>query len=199
MTRAAEFTAQANEGRPAPRAYFASQLAVPRFNGMVQALFGHAIGLPLQRVWNASAGDKAVNGGLYGVAVIAPDEPEDGHVFGVTSALTVTGNDGTISGAASETTTGAAKWFFRSDTSNWERVRDLGLDDDIYFPEDIVHGLGPMLALELLPIGYPGSDGIAEQAAIGRLKIAHRYAPRLTARLDAGLQSRGFGFDIATG
>jgi hypothetical protein len=194
ITRAAQLCAEASEGQPAPSAYFATDVALPRYNGMIASLFGHGIGPSLQMYWDAASGDTAVNGGLYDVAVYTPERPRDGWRIGVTGAVTVTRTSGygTIEGGTSATTTGAASWFFRADTGNWVLEEDLGLDDTVYFPADIVHGLQALLAAHLVPVGYAGSQTLIALAYAARQKLEQRYAPRIVGQLDAGLQSAGW-------
>lgn len=215
ITRAAELVAESSEGLPAPTAYFANTLAIPRFNGMVRALFGRLIGPDLTST-RPTASTDVRSGARYFVGASAltltlPTEALDGTYFGLADThaalsvnpVTLARNGWLLEGDASDLTladNGAAlEWFFRADTGNWERVRDLGLDDEVYFPADIVHGLASMLAAELLPTGYASSEVLALQANAARQRIAQRYAPRFDALTDPGLRSCGWAFDITRG
>lgn len=214
ITRTAELVAESAEGRAAPVAYFVSTLAQTRYNTMIRALFGHGIGIPLT-ARRPTASETVVQGRRYNVGATAltltlPEEACDGHWFGVTDTnaglaaanVTLARNGMLLEGAAANitlATSGTAReWFFRADTGNWERVRDLELTDTVYFPDDIVHGLPAMLALELLPIGYPGHELLASMNNAARARIDQRYGPKLQLTMEAGLQARTY-FDITTG
>lgn len=217
ITAAARMVGEVDEGRPAPNAYFASEVALPAYNRMIHALFGHRIGLPMTPM-TVTASTTVANGGRYFAGAVAvtltlPLQPCDGWWFGVsdtnaalaTYPVTLARNGWLLEGAAANltlNTNGTAKeWFFRADVGNWQRVVDLALDDAVWFPDDIVRGLPAMLAMEVAANGYVVAvpDVVAAQANAAHEKISQRYAPRLRSNTDPGIRSiDGFhvGYDI---
>lgn len=178
--------------------------ALSAYNTMVRAMFGHGIGLALKGARLSTSAD-ADNGTLYWAGTAAatltlPELPLDGYRFGVTDTkaalatypVTVNPNDLLIEGAAANltlNTNGTAKsWFFRADTANWERERDLTLNDEPYFPTDLHEPLAYMLAERLAgEFGAQLAPADVAAAQQGKDRFSQRYGPRGTIASDVGL------------
>lgn len=179
MTRSARIVQEANEGTPAPNAWFASEVALGAFNDMMRDMRGQEIGQNLKRKWDATAGDTAIAGGLYKVNIYTPDEPKNGDRFGVIGARTVTATEDTIETAASVVTTASTTWFYREDSADWIKEADLTLDSQSLLSSECDEALAAMLAARChLETFGQVPQGLSNFALSGRGRIRRLYKPR---------------------
>jgi hypothetical protein len=169
------------------------------FNQMQRGFFGDLIGVKLEPV--AASTVTGQYGALYqgiGAAftLTLPDNPKDGWRIGVADAAlafatfnaTIARNGRLLEGAAANltlNTNGANRvWFYRIDSGNWEREKDLALTDNIYFADDCITGVCALLAIALAnEYGRepPAATTALAQAGTERLRI--RYGRRGTSRV----------------
>lgn len=140
---------------------------------------------------------------LTGVTITLPEHPVDGarveikDVKGTaaTSNIVLSGNGLFIESAASITISTASvqrSWVFRADTGNWARVADLGLDDDLPFPDEFDTIVALMLARRLEgEYGANLSPTDQALARAGRSRLRARYVKPPDAVFDGGLSNLG--------
>jgi len=172
------------------------------YNRMVRGMFGTVIG---PRVSPASAiiDLTGISGRVYivgsqTITITLPFNPRSGARVGVadgnaglaTYNTTIARNGRLLEGAASNITLNAngtdRVWFFRGDTANWERERDLDLTDEPYFPEELVARLPSMLAFMLMSeFGAEIRPDVAQMATEGRQHFNRVYGRNGRIRADA--------------
>jgi hypothetical protein len=123
---------------------------------------------------------------------------QDGSIFEVidvsnnaaTYNITIDRNGWLINGAASNvvisTNGGSKTYFFRAELGDWKPIADIGLTDELPFPEQFHFGLGLLLA-QSLQGEYGQRLGGADLAAANRCKkkIRSRYAKPMILRPEA--------------
>jgi hypothetical protein len=149
-------------GEGASASYAEANDGLTVLNFTLRGLFGDQIGVKLEPV--AASTTTGQYGAMYqgiGAAftLTLPDNPKDGWRIGVTDAAlafgtfnaTIARNGRLLEGAAANltlSTNGTSRiWFYRTDTGNWEREKDLALSDNIYLADDCMTGFVAMLAL----------------------------------------------------
>lgn len=160
-----------------------AEKALGVLNRMRASLRGNGIGGVLQPKSVAAAVTAAQTGYQYlcnttsaAFTITLPATPKNGARIGVsdaqikfaTNAVTIDPQDNLIEGARTNlvlNTDGGGKiWFFRIDTANWEKERDLLLTDTIDLPDDMSEHLISMLSGRLA-LNY-GAQVPPEQAQI---------------------------------
>ena len=197
ITRAFRMLGILGEGQTPSAAESSDALDV--FNQVQRGLFGDLIGVKLEPV--AASTTTGMYGAVYqgiGAAftLTLPDNPKDGWRVGVADAAlafatfnaTIARNGRLLEGAAANLTLNAngtnRTWFYRTDTGNWEREKDLALSDNIYFADDIITGFCAMLAVSLA--NEYGKEAPATTIALakdGAERIRTRYGRRGTSRI----------------
>lgn len=163
-------------------------------NQFQRGLFGDLIGTKLEPI------QASTTTGMYGAqyqgigsafTLTLPDNPKDGWRIGVTDAAlgfatgnaTINRNGRLLEGAAANltlSTNGTTRtWFYRIDTGNWEREKDLALSDTIYFADDLIGGFCAMLAVQLAnEYGKEAPPATVAAAKLGRERFQQRYGRR---------------------
>lgn len=168
------------------------------FNQMQRSFFGDLIGTKLEA--RAGATGTVLQGAMYQVGALAvtltlPSAPKDGWRFGVADAnnglatynCTIAPNGRKIEDSTSSLVLSTAStyrtWFFRADTGDWVREKDLEASDTIYFPDDLIRGLSGMLAVALAEeYGREPTAIAAGSAQRGEALFRERYGRRGSAR-----------------
>lgn len=179
-----------------------AQDSLDAFNRMVRSMFGTVIG-PRVSPAGAIINLTGISGRTYVVGsqtitITLPYNPRSGARVGVadgnaalaTYPVTIARNGRLLEGAASNitlSTNGATRsWFFRGDTGNWERERDLVLTDTPYFPEELNARLPWMLAFMLMSeFGAEIRPDVAQMATEGRQHFNRVYGRNGRSRADA--------------
>lgn len=171
------------------------------YNQMVRSLFGTVIG-PRVSPGQAIVDLTAISGRVYTVGaqtvtITLPYNPRSGARVGVadgnaglaTYNATINRNGRLLEGSASNIVldgNGTVRtWFYRGDTSNWERERDLDLTDTPYFPDELISRLPWMLAFMLASeFGADLRPDVAQQATEGRQHFNRIYGRNGRVRAD---------------
>jgi hypothetical protein len=170
-------------------------------NSLIHALFPDGIGrrlIPL-RVSTATtmqAGYRYMADTSTGAFNLTfPTNASDGQMLGVVDAresfdshaLGLLPNGHLIEGVGAttllETQGDNRTWFYREDLGDWTLIRDLGLEDTVYFPEGVCRELIVLLAAEIAPeYGQEPPHPVDVKAA--RDTIVRRYGKRGRAQAD---------------
>lgn len=179
-----------------------AQDSLGAYNRMIRAMFGTVIG-PRVSPAGAIINTTAISGRIYIVGsqtliITLPYNPRSGARVAVvdgndnlaTAPVTIARNGRLLEGAASNVTMNTngeeRAWFFRGDTGNWERERDLILTDSPYFPEELVSRLPWMLAFTLMSeFGAEIRPDVAQMATEGRQHFNRVYGRNGRIRADA--------------
>lgn len=179
-----------------------AQDSLSAYNRMVRSMFGTVIG-PRVSPKGLTASTTAISGRIYSVGsqtltITLPYDPRSGSRVGVadgnaglaTYPVTIARNGRLLEGSASNITLNgngdARQWFFRGDTANWERERDLDLTEEPYFPDELVSRLPWMLAFMLMSeFGAEIRPDVAQMATEGRQHFNRVYGRNGRSRADA--------------
>lgn len=171
------------------------------FNQMVRSLAGNGLGGGLTPVdFSVPTGEDAVTSVtvepgsllqcnlLQASSVTLPANPKNGARVGVVDAsrsfnnyhVQVSPNGRSVEGVHSSLTISTNDdnriWMFCEHSGNWELERDLTLDDDLYWSEDVVDAMTHMLAARLATEnGAPISQSLSDLTSEGRATIVRRY------------------------
>lgn len=178
------------------------QDSLAAYNRMVRSMFGTVIG-PRVSPGYGTINLTGVSGRVYivgsqTITITLPYNPRSGARIGIadgnanlaTYPVTVARNGRLLEGAASNitlSTNGTTRtWFFRGDTANWERERDLDLTDEPYFPDELQARLPWMLAFMLMSeFGAEIRPDVAQMATEGRQHFNRVYGRNGRSRADA--------------
>lgn len=164
------------------------------YNQTIRGMHGTVIGVPLVTV-DAST-TTAMHGALYqgGTATFTltmPSNPRDGWRIGVADArggfasfnATIAPGGRKLENATANITLNTNNdhrtWFFRADTGDWQKEKDLTLTDNVYFPDDLMGHLIPILAVTLCnEYGKEPPAQTKELAVMGLGAFRNRYGRR---------------------
>lgn len=181
-------------------------------NAYLRRLVGAGASLPLQN----ERVDSAYSVGtrwpavrllcLSGVTVTLPEHPVDGQIVEIvdaaetadTSNIIVARNGFLINSTASNYTISTAganvKLRFRADLGDWIVLADLGLDDDLPFPDEFDEPIALNAAKRYSIFGQRLSDDDMKTAKMGANLLRARYAKAPAAQLDSGAVDRRTGY-----
>ena len=191
LTRAMRMNGTKAEGEAMTAAEADDGLLV--FNQTVRGMFGRIIGVKLETY--AGSTTTARHGAMYEVGgaaytLTAPANPRDGWRWGwadrgslATNNLTVNPNSQKIDAGTANLTINTLNdnrvYWFRGDTGNWEKERDLLLTDNAYFPDEMVGYLTAIVAQALCTeYGRDPSEVVKALANAGLDAFKERYGRR---------------------
>lgn len=171
--------------------------ALAEYNQMIRGLVGNGLGGQLVSI-PASSATTVQSGYIYACDTLnaaftltLPSSPKEGMVFGVADAqskfatnnLTLDPVTSLLEGSRADLVLSVNDdnriWYFRADTANWEKVRDLTINQNVPFPDAAIDPLVYMLAGRLaVAYNVPVNETLAAQTVVARQSFVRRFGRR---------------------